>query len=310
MYGKILNTIINIMFITYLLLLVSFYFLHEGVKENINNINYTTVDTVSNQGVFGVDLYNNLKEKIFNYAGPDCNYTITIKYQEKVGSGVYNTHFLKDTVSADNMYYPDEARVEAYNKKQKKASDKIDLTKLLDKVDPDRIITSKSSNPRAMYKGDIITIYLEDQNQTLYGKLISTPFMGMLDSYIDFRIKSLKSAMIGRDANKLVNGYEVIDEINSSVRDYKVILITELSSQLSLPGKTYAKGQTYDESAHADEKAIKGSTSSSTIGNYHIFGSLNYYRVWDDGGATTGASTKVDGILNQYDIVTFYQTTE
>ena len=39
MYGKILNTVINVMFITYLLLLISFYFLHEGIKENVNTIN-------------------------------------------------------------------------------------------------------------------------------------------------------------------------------------------------------------------------------------------------------------------------------
>lgn len=285
MYGKMLNTIINIMFITYLLLLVSFYFLHEGVKENINNLNYSIVDSVATSGTFSVDLYNNLKERVLSYGGPDCHYTMLIRYEQKKADGKYETFFIKDNISSENVGYP------------------VDDEALRNQVDPSKIITVPSlSQVRPMYKGDQITIYLEDQNQTLYGKLITMPFMGMLGSHTDFRIKSLKASMIGRDATKLYNGYEVIDDINRD-RDYIVQLRTEISSTTGVEPRTYNPGVKY---VGTGDEALSASGANWTIGTFHIFNTGRYYRVWNDGG-TTGT---IDGKLGTGDIVVYYQTTD
>ena len=306
MYGKLLNTIINILFITYLLLLISFYFLHEGIKENVNNINYSTVDTVSTQGVFNVDIYNNLKEKIYSYAGEDCNYELTIKYQQKKSAGVFETSFVKDVINAQNLTFP--IRGMGYNADGTAVDEHETEAEYIERcksIDPKGIITTNDRHPKPMYKGDQITIYLEDQNQTLYGKLITMPFMGMLDNYTDFRIKSLKSSMIGRDANKLVNGYEVIEEINDSFRTYQVDLVTEISTSLGLGPLHYYAGQKYSDNA-TDTKIVTVGPGTSTIGNYHVFGTLNYYRVWQD----AGISGTPNGIEDTGDLVIFYQTTE
>ncbi|MCQ2977292.1 MAG: hypothetical protein MJ232_04680 [archaeon] len=308
MYGKLLNTIINIIFITYLLLLVSFYFLHEGIKENINNINYTTVDTVSTTGVFNVDVYNNLKEKVFAYAGADCNYTLTIKYQKKKAPGVFETSFLKDTITAGNLTYPIKGVAPATLKDTSEINaieheTDAEYRARCKKIDPSEIITINNRAPHPMYKGDIITIYLEDNNQTLYGKLITTPFMGMLDNYVDFRIKSLKISMIGRDANKLVNGYEVIDDINDPNRQYTIYLVSEMSTQANMGGKTFTPTQRYSDSDADSQGITTGGTS--TVGTYHIFSTVNYYRVWED----AGISGSPNGSEDAGDSVTYYQTT-
>lgn len=308
MYGKLLNTIINILFITYLLLLISFYFLHEGIKENVNNINYSTVDTVSTQGVFNVDIYNNLKEKIYAYAGEDCNYELTIKYQQKKSAGVFETSFVKDVINAQNLTFP--IRGMGYNSDGTAVDEHETEAEYIERcksIDPKGIITTNDRHPKPMYKGDQITIYLEDQNQTLYGKLITTPFMGMLDNYVDFRIKSLKTSMIGRDANKLVNGYEVINDINDPTRPYKVCLITEMSTQDNAPGRVFngKSGETPAQS-YNDElpefKATNNTGGTHTVGTYHIFATVNYYRVWDDAG--------IIGVEDAGDTISYYQTTE
>ena len=296
MYGKMLNTIINIMFITYLLLLVSFYFLHEGIKENVNNINYSTVDTIATSGVFDVEVYNNLKEKILNYSGKDCYYEMTIKYEKKVSSGTYDTYFIKDVISPGHIHYPTD-------------------TTLRNQVDPSHIITDKASEQiYPMYKGDKITIYLEDQNQTLYGKLITMPFMGMLGDYTDFRIKSLKSTMIGRDAKKLYSGYEVIEEINTPNRPYRILVRTEVSAIIDGSGTLYEyKGdnaattvddtEKYSEETDANKKIeVPAGSSVAEVGKYHIFKTGKYYRVWED--------NNINSSLDANDVVTFYQTVD
>lgn len=293
MYGKMLNTIINIMFITYLLLLVSFYFLHEGIKSNINNINYSTVDVACTTGVFSIETYNNLKEKVILYGGNKVNYVMTVKYERKVSPGVYDTYFIKDTINTENASYPS-------------LTDTDDSgNKLRQKVDPNKIITDTANKQvYPLQKGDIITIYLEDQNQTLYGKLITMPFMGLLGDYTDFRIKSLKSSMVGRNASALYTGQEVKQDINDTSRGYKILIKTEASTNIadgSLGFKTYGPTDRYDENAHVDEKATYG-TSTTAIGTYHIFDMVSFYRVWDD--------LNVSGTCDAGDTVTYYQTVD
>ncbi|MCQ2748602.1 MAG: hypothetical protein MJ246_00885 [Clostridia bacterium] len=294
MYGKMLNTIINIMFITYLLLLVSFYFLHEGIKSNINNINYSTVDVACTTGVFSIETYNNLKEKVIMYGGNKVNYVMTIKYERKVSPGVYDTYFIKDVINTENASYPDIDELEPGT-----------TIKVRDKVDPNKIITDTGNKQvYPLQKGDIITIYLEDQNQTLYGKLITMPFMGLLGDYTDFRIKSLKSSMVGRNASALYTGQEVKQDINDASRTYNILIKTEASTNLSsltAGFKTYAPGEKYDETAHDDEKAAYG-TPTTTIGTFHIFDMVSFYRVWDD--------LNVSGTCDAGDTVTYYQTVD
>lgn len=185
MIGRLLNTIITILFMTYIILLISFFFLHEALKNNVNQVNYSILDTISTTGVFSEDTYEYLKTEIYKYSGGGT-YKVIIKYEKKVKPGLYDTYWKKDTIGAGNLSN--------------------------DSTIPDDILTLVGK-PIPMHVGDKLSIYLEDQNQTLFVKLLNAPLFGAINEYSDMRIKSLKTVVIGHNAKNIVKGYELKAEI-------------------------------------------------------------------------------------------------
>lgn len=196
MIGRLLSTIVNILFITYMVLLISFFFLHESLKNNINEINYSILDSISTTGVFSDDTYNYLKKQVFQYSG-GSSYQVVVKYEKKVKPGVYDTYWKKDWIAPDDL-------------------NNMTLDPATGLLIPknDEILT-RVGRPEPMHLGDKVSIYLEDQNQTLFVKLLNAPFLGMLNEYTDMRIKSLKTVVVGKNAKSVVKGYELVSELQT-----------------------------------------------------------------------------------------------
>ncbi len=318
MYGRLLNTIVNIIFLSFMVLLVSFYFLHEAVKENINTINFRTLDAISISGTFTEELYNTLKREVYRYSA-GAPYLLTVVYEKKIDTGIYETYYIRDGINGNNLAYFGDYDPTA-------AADGIALAERMRIVDPGiypdpmsssvpagtmvnigintisqtppyvnygLISTSSSGKPWTfpMYKGDKISIILEGQEQTLYGKLINAPFIGMNKNFIDVRIVSRRSTIVGRDAKNLVTGYEVIREINASGRDYPILIYSDDDTM----GRTYVFSEQYPEPAPAK-------TSLD-----YIWPKGYYSRIWEDGGAPGGIP---NNILDSGDIVYFYHTVQ
>lgn len=165
MAGKLVGTILIIIFLTYILLFSSFYFLHQTIVTNVNDINYNVAEVVATSGEFSQDTYDYLKESLYRYG----RYDITLKLEKYIKDGIYDTYF--------------------------------DKTEILDKK---------------LKIGDRLTIFVEDQDQDLFGKLVNATFLGYKnDKIIDTRTKSLKSVVIANSAKDIVKGYDIIAEINN-----------------------------------------------------------------------------------------------
>lgn len=288
MIGRLLNTVINILFLTYIILLISFFFLHQTLKSNIEELNFTLMDTVATTGIFTEEMYENYKMNVFRYGGGDT-YLVKIKYEEQVSPGVYTTKWKKDWIDKDNLTN--------YVSKTERKTDEI-LT-CLAKTGSD--IPSNSNLRIAKYKpmsiGDRIMIYLECQDDTLFVKLLNAPFLGMLSDNIDMKIKSSKSAVIGKNSNNLVKGYEVISDINShKTKSWtnginKPVVVKVVTEQNPKVGKVYGTigsnvlindkstevlDDDYDLSNLQSDEVYNKSTRK--LGENHIFNRGNYYR--------------------------------
>ncbi|HAN09030.1 MAG TPA: hypothetical protein DCP90_00270 [Clostridiales bacterium] len=268
MIGRLLNTIVNILVMTYMVLLISFFFLHENLKSNVNEINYSILDGVATTGVFSEDTYNYLKQQIFKYSGGD-SYQLIIKYEKKVKPGVYDTYWKKDWITARDMGNLD----------------------VKGQVKPDEILT-RVGRPIPMHIGDKVSIYLEDQEHTLFVALLNAPFLGMLNEYSDMRIKSLKTVVVGRNAKNIVKGYDVKAEIEKkniegwitsinlvpapplppdlTDEDYPVTI--SVKTEMNTTGKDYnAANLIYGDVA--DEQYV-----TPNLGPNHIFNTAEFYR--------------------------------
>ncbi|HCC07582.1 MAG TPA: hypothetical protein DEP72_05425 [Clostridiales bacterium] len=293
MIGRLLNTIVNILFMIYMVLLISFFFLHESLKNNINEINYSILDGIATTGVFSEDTYNYLKQQAFKYSG-GSSYQLVVKYEKKVKPGVYDTHWKKDWILPTDL-----SNIDASGDTK---SDEI-LTRL--------------GRPIPMHIGDKVSIYLEDQNQTLFVKLLNAPFLGMLNEYMDMRIKSLKTVIVGRNAKSIVKGYELKTELQQKAtsptpwtngmvpaRPIAVKVLTEanVAGTPSTPGQIYTRAGimvinlnnisfivgntvtidsiTYPWRTSYDEieDNMKYNASTKQLGENHIFNTAEFYR--------------------------------
>lgn len=90
MAGKIAGTILTLMFLTFMVFLISFYFLHMSIKENVNDINYSVSESIATSGVFSQNLFDYLKENISRYG----DYFIKIKLDLQIKPGIFNTYFV------------------------------------------------------------------------------------------------------------------------------------------------------------------------------------------------------------------------
>lgn len=106
MAGKIAGTVLTLMFLTFMVFLISFYFLHMSIKENINDLNYSVSEVIATSGEFSQNLFEYLKENANKYG----DYFIKIKLEKQIKPGVFNTYFSNNN-DADNEIIGKKLRV-------------------------------------------------------------------------------------------------------------------------------------------------------------------------------------------------------
>ncbi len=227
MIGRIISTIISVSLSVYLIFLTIFYFLHENIKGNINELNYSAVEVVSTSGVLTGDLYRYLSDSTARYG----NYSIRLKLEKQIKAGVYDTFF-----------------------------------------DAGEIVG------RYLEVGDRLTVYLEDKNPTLFGRLVNATLLFNNPRHVDNNIKSIKTAIIARSAKNVVRGYDVIADIearasnNSFSSDKSAIFV---ATKLNPSGKYYGlTGHPYVAATnlhYGDSIDESGNTGANYIFDYGNF---------------------------------------
>ncbi|MTI48727.1 MAG: hypothetical protein FH761_12850 [Firmicutes bacterium] len=87
-------------------------------------------------------------------------------------------------------------------------------------------------------KGDKITIYLEDKKLTWFGRLVNLSFLSKSPkNAIDNRIRSVKSAVITKNAKDIVKGYDVIADISNKRSNSSIAIL--VSTKMNSNGKYY-----------------------------------------------------------------------
>lgn len=209
MAGKILGTILIIFFLTFVILLTSFYFMHQTVVSNINDINYNVAEIVATAGEFSQSTYDYLKEQACRFG----RYKATIKLEKYIKEGVYDTYY--------------------------------DTADILGKK---------------LKVGDRVTIYLEDQDYDMFGKLVNTSFIGYKnDRILDLKTKSLKSVVIANNAKDILKGYDIIAEIQRRASNSQ---LTASGMAIQVKTKLNPAGNVYGTTGHPNV-----STTNLTYGD-------------------------------------------
>jgi len=199
MAGKLFGTFLTIMFLTYMVLLSSLYFMHQSVAINVNSINYNVCESISTLGKVTPQLFTYLSDSLSKYG----NYQIKIKLERQLKAGVYDTYFF----DGDDI------------RKEIGLNNGVQGTM--------NIINSKLSI------GDRVTIYVEDSDLTLFGRLINATFFGSNSGKaVDTRINSLKSCIISNEPKDLVKGYDVIADIKSRNEPIIISVSTKLGNNI------------------------------------------------------------------------------
>lgn len=124
--------------------------------------------------------------------------------------------------------------------------------------------------------GDRLTIYLEDRNRTLFGRLIgASVLLFNPDRQADFKIQSVKTAVVSKDTRNLVKGYDVFAQIQKIQSDNNVAVF--VATKLNPAGKFYGTA------GHPDVPAsnpIYGDTpdETSNTGINYIFDNGDFLR--------------------------------
>jgi hypothetical protein len=171
--------------------------MHQSVSINVNSINYNVCESLSTSGILTPQLFTYLSDSLARYG----NFQIKIKLERQLKAGVYDTYFFDG----------DDIRREIGSISGVKGQMNIVGSKL--------------------YIGDRVSIYVEDNDLTLFGRLINATFFGSNSGKkVDTRIKSLKSCIISNDPKDLVKGYDVIAEIKERSNPLVIGVSTKLGS--------------------------------------------------------------------------------
>lgn len=86
--------------------------------------------------------------------------------------------------------------------------------------------------------GDRLTIYLEDRSSTLFGRLIGASILLFNPNHqTDFKIQSVKTAVVSKDTTNLVKGYDVIAQIQKIQSNSTIAVF--VATKLNSAGKYY-----------------------------------------------------------------------
>lgn len=266
---KLIVSIILIPFIVLIFIFGTTYFNHVQIQNEINEINYNTVEVVTSLGIFPENLYFSLLDQINRFSrgtvdGSDNRYSVTIKLEKIIKDDVYDTYFL----TSDQVYrYQDEFGVQSIKE--------INTALAVAGKDQLPILNQKLSI------GDRIYIFLEDRTPTIFGNLANfhTSFI-QSGEFRDIRVSSEKSSVVAKDTENLVSGYEVVaaivHHINNPDPSLAIAVQTTMADTLRYYGyNTHPALQQVGAptrvhyGVQADEK---GEISSTGGGKHFIYG--------------------------------------
>lgn len=185
---------VSILLISFMIVMISVYFLHETVKSEINQINYHAIEVITTNGILTQSLYEGLLER----GGRFGSISIQLKLEKQIKPGVYDTFFDKEEI-----------------------------------VD------------KRLEIGDRITIYIEDEDLSLFGRMINGSFLGyQITNRLDYRVHSVKTGIIAKNAKDLVKGYDIIAEIDLRANEDEIAILVVT--------KRAGSGKYYGWSGHPD----------------------------------------------------------
>ncbi|MGV8145840.1 MAG: hypothetical protein ACLKAK_03275 [Alkaliphilus sp.] len=115
---------------------------------------------------------------------------------------------------------------------------KLKLEKLIKDGVYDVYFDNETIIGRRLRRGDKMTIYLEDRDLTLFGRLInSSMYNGSTTQKIDVRINSMMTGIITKSYKDLVKGYDVISSIQKNVQEENVAIF--VVTKMNANGKFY-----------------------------------------------------------------------
>ncbi|MCT4611761.1 MAG: hypothetical protein N4A47_00160 [Clostridia bacterium] len=249
MTGRVMITIFNIFFITYIILFIAFYYVHQGMQENVEQLLYEVTDNISTSAEFSANSYRYLSQQLKRYG----NFDIKIKYEEYIGNGHYEPYF-DDNYELFLAYFdmdtPDEATAKSHAKE-------IDVVSGRNY----KFNTVKVANNKFKI-GDRVTILVEGTDLTMFGRLINASLLGAApDTFIDKKIQAIKSVPISNNPHNIDTGYDVkfdIDDYLASGDD--VIIEVETRANKNAAGANSEK-RFYMHNVNVDSLNVNLSTT-------------------------------------------------
>lgn len=133
--------------------------------------------------------------------------------------------------------------------------------------------------------GDRITVYLEDRDDSLFGRLVNMAVLGHIpDKLVDARIKSIKSTVVSRSAKNVVKGYDAIADLQQRAPEGLVsfLVITGLNRQGKYYGSNLYEYTNEQNPFYGDSEDEKGNTGINYIFDNGDF--IKYVEYYPGGG--------------------------
>lgn len=129
---------------------------------------------------------------------------------------------------------------------------------------------------RRLQVGDRVSIYLEDRQPTLFGRLVNATILTYSPNrWIDSNIKCLKTAIVSKNAKDLAKGYDVIADIKNQLvdPDIAILVVTRLN-----PGGKYYGYSTHPYIGSSNPKYGDDPDEIGNTGINYIFDNGDFQR--------------------------------
>jgi hypothetical protein len=111
MTGKIIGNAVSLLILIYIVMLIVFYFMHLGIKSEINDINYNVCETASLKGGISTELFDYLNQSVERFG----SFKIRLRYDRYIDSGSYDTFFKNSEILDLPMKMGDRITVYIYS---------------------------------------------------------------------------------------------------------------------------------------------------------------------------------------------------
>lgn len=94
MIGKVVAGMLSVVMVSFLIIVISFYFLQETVKGEVNQLTYHTAEVLSTNGILTTHLYGSYKDQLSRYG----DYHVRLKLEKQIKPGVYDIFFQEEDI--------------------------------------------------------------------------------------------------------------------------------------------------------------------------------------------------------------------